>query len=451
VRHAAANVYNGGQLKTGLDQVNDGEFQMRRTFLIRSVGALAFLALLLTSTSRRGTAFEILARWRADANYYYVESTGIPTHRMMVGITAWQQQIPLPQDFTGGNAFRIPRNPVMSDNPISAKQALFSGAIAVAVNGVPIFNPIKNDGRTDTYLAGELDDFGGHCGRADDYHYHIAPLHLVDVVGPATPIGYALDGYPLYGIAEIDGSTVTGLDQFNGHTFQDNYHYHSTKTYPYVNGGMRGVVQVQNDAITPQPVTTPIRPAGNPLPGARIVGFTWPLPNHYSLEYVVGSAHSFINYSVNDDNTYTLNFVDPTGQVTTRTYPRAPSGPTLYSVGGNGVAAGYVTRVRGQQQLTEQFVQSVGGQAAAVPIDVSQASDEVFLVLYGSNLGASARGTATIGGVPATLTYAAPLTPYNGVAQYNIAIPSSLAGTGKVYVVVNVNNKSSNPVNVTIR
>jgi hypothetical protein len=33
----------------------------------------------------------------------------------MVGITAWQQQVPLRQDFTGGNAFRIPRNSVFSD------------------------------------------------------------------------------------------------------------------------------------------------------------------------------------------------------------------------------------------------------------------------------------------------------------------------------------------------
>ena len=112
-------------------------------------------------------ASSILVKWRQDDKFYYLESTGIPTHKMMVGITEWQQQAPLPQDFTGDNAFKIPRHPVFADKPVSAKTALFSGAIAVAVNGIPIFNPIKNDGRTDTYLAGELDVFGGHCGRAD--------------------------------------------------------------------------------------------------------------------------------------------------------------------------------------------------------------------------------------------------------------------------------------------
>jgi hypothetical protein len=44
------------------------------------------------------------------------------------------------------NAWQIPLHPKMADKPVSAKEQLFRGAIAVAVNGVPIFNPIKNDG-----------------------------------------------------------------------------------------------------------------------------------------------------------------------------------------------------------------------------------------------------------------------------------------------------------------
>ncbi|MCA9054110.1 MAG: hypothetical protein KDA75_09755, partial [Planctomycetaceae bacterium] len=34
-------------------------------------------------------------RW--DDRYFYVESNGLPDHPMMIGITAWQQQVPLPQ------------------------------------------------------------------------------------------------------------------------------------------------------------------------------------------------------------------------------------------------------------------------------------------------------------------------------------------------------------------
>ena len=47
------------------------------------------------------------------------------------------------------------------------------------------FHPLS---RTDTVVAGELDKWGGHCGRADDYHYHIAPVHLQKTVGAGNPV-----------------------------------------------------------------------------------------------------------------------------------------------------------------------------------------------------------------------------------------------------------------------
>ena len=75
---------------------------------------------------------------------------------------------------------------------MSTKNISFAGRfVALAVNGVPIFNPIKNNGKTDTLLAGELDRWGGHCGRADDYHYHIAPVHLEKIVGAGNPVAVA--------------------------------------------------------------------------------------------------------------------------------------------------------------------------------------------------------------------------------------------------------------------
>ncbi|NDE60113.1 MAG: YHYH protein [Acidimicrobiia bacterium] len=171
---------------------------------------------------------------------------------------------------------RIPMNPVIADVPVSAKTQLYRGAIALAANGVPIFNALNNRG-DDAYLYGELDQWGGHAGRADDYHYHIAPLHLQDTVGANRPIAYALDGYPIYGETEPDGSAVGALDEFNGHTMPDGaYHYHGTRTYPYINGGLRGVVNVVGDQIDPQPVTKPFRDALQPLAGATIVSFDSP-------------------------------------------------------------------------------------------------------------------------------------------------------------------------------
>ena len=73
----------------------------------------------------------------------------------------------------------------------------------------------------DAYLAEELDEFGGHCGRGDDYHYHMAPVHLEKTVGKGNPIAYALDGFPLYGCTDADGNEPKNLDEFNGRMEKD--------------------------------------------------------------------------------------------------------------------------------------------------------------------------------------------------------------------------------------
>ena len=46
---------------------------------------------------------------RSDDRYFFVESNGIPDHPLMIGIRAWQQQVPLPQKYTGDNAWQIRR------------------------------------------------------------------------------------------------------------------------------------------------------------------------------------------------------------------------------------------------------------------------------------------------------------------------------------------------------
>jgi len=255
----------------------------------------------------------VLLDW--DEKYLYVGSDGLPDHPMMVGITAWQQQVPLPQSYYLRNAWSIPLHPVPAANGMSAKTNFFRGAIAVAANGIPIFNPIKNDGRTDTFLAGELDEYGGHCGRADDYHYHVAPWHLAERLGPSLPLGYALDGYPIYGLAEPDGSTVNGLDSFHGHTSAaGEYHYHASKSYPYINGGFHGEVSIGGGQVEPQPSANPVRQAGDPLPGAKITGFTISADKKkYELDYSQNGRKGSVNYEILPGGSVHFTFKKPDG------------------------------------------------------------------------------------------------------------------------------------------
>lgn len=261
-------------------------------------------------------AFASTVNVARSGSMWVVESTGMPTHSMMTGIVSWQQQVPLPQDYTGSNAFQFPTDPVLAANPISAKGALFNGAIAVAIDGVPIFNALNNRG-DDAYLVGELDNWGGHAGRADDYHYHAAPLYLQELVGAGVPIAYALDGFAIYGDTEPDGTATSELDEFNGHLGADGtYHYHGTRTYPYINGGMRGEVEVVDDHIVPQPVTRPLRPAGEPLRGATITAFDSGADGTYELTYTLADQVYLVGYQVGSD-TVQFTYTSPDGTVRT--------------------------------------------------------------------------------------------------------------------------------------
>ena len=229
--------------------------------------------------------------------------------------------MPLPQPFTGSNAWKIPLQPTLARTPINAKRTPFRGAIALAVNGVPIFSALNNRGE-DAFLAGELDQWGGHCGRGDDYHYHIAPLHLEEVVGKGNPIGFALDGFPIYGLTEADGSPVGKLDELNGQfDANGNYHYHATKAYPYINGGVRGVVDFRNGEISTQPRDAPVRPGQPPLRGAVITDFAYS-PEKSVLTYRLQGKTGKISYRAIGENRFEFTFVEPNGRQRSETYER---------------------------------------------------------------------------------------------------------------------------------
>ncbi|MFO0011987.1 MAG: YHYH protein [Planctomycetota bacterium] len=269
-------------------------------------------------------ASTVNVRW--DRDFLFVESNGIPDHPMMVGIRSWQQQVPLPQPYRGDNAWRIPLHPVPAKKPISANGRFLRGAIALAVNGIPIFNPLNNRG-DDAYLVGELDEFGGHCGRADDYHYHLAPVHLEKIVGKGNPIGYALDGYPIYGYQDPAAPDFAALDALNGHRdAQGNYHYHATPKYPYLNGGFFGEVVERDGQVDPQPRAQGVREALPPMRGATITRFEQ-AADASTLTYEIQGKPGTVRYVLQQDGSYQFVFTDPSGRTTTETYRPRTRGP----------------------------------------------------------------------------------------------------------------------------
>lgn len=272
-------------------------------------------------------AFKPALSTRYDATYFYIASSGIPNHNMMIGITNWQQQVPISQPYTDANSWSIPLQPEYATTPLSTKTNLMKGAVAIAVNGIPIFNALNNRGE-DSYLIGELDNWGGHCGKGDDYHYHAAPMHLSTING-LKPIAFALDGFAVYGAKEPDGTNMTALDICHGHVGTSGvYHYHGTQDYPYVVGAMKGKITLDpstpapENQILPQAFTKPVRPATNPLKGAYITDFAAVGSNGYLLTYKVGTKMGYVKYSWDASNKYTYILTDTLGNAVSTTYQR---------------------------------------------------------------------------------------------------------------------------------
>ena len=184
-----------------------------------------------------------------DDTMSLTSATGLPSHEVMHGIENWINRLPVPYPLT----FVIPMSPDWTEGYSNTTGI---GPNAFAINGVPIFHystaPSPSIDPTadmsDTVTAHELDACGGHSGQGEDYHYHQAPICLVDTDKLSEPIAYSIDGSPVYfGGApasdkldelELDGySAPAGLDICNATQADDGgWAFYTTADQPYVVG-----------------------------------------------------------------------------------------------------------------------------------------------------------------------------------------------------------------------
>src|SRR5439155_2049684 len=134
--------------------------------------------------------------------------------------------------------FTIPRHTHIADTT----SRLPMGPIGVATNRVPFYNPYNREG-ADAAKNEVFDECCGHPDPRGRYHYHIYPkcIHtsFKDEPGKHSPlIGYAFDGFAIYGPNGEDGKPPADLDECNGHSDPvHGYHYHVSSKFPYILGG----------------------------------------------------------------------------------------------------------------------------------------------------------------------------------------------------------------------
>jgi uncharacterized protein (TIGR03437 family) len=128
--------------------------------------------------------------------------------------------------------------------------------------------------------------------------------------------------------------------------------------------------------------------------------------------------------------------------------------PGLFAANANaqGVAAALILRVKADNSQSYEPVAQFNATAnryEAVPIDFGAATDQLFLVAYGTGFryrSALSAVTCTVGGANATVSYAGEQGALVGLDQLNVALPRSLAGRGSADVVLSVDGKTANTV-----
>ena len=188
------------------------------------------------------------AKWNPTVKLTYSKSsvlmqpTGIPNHpRDKYYAVPISQDVVVPDSTTAKVVndptkaqtykFTIPSTPKYSKSVTNTSL----GSIGVMISGAVIYNPFEGDNKTvamannftitdsDGITASFVDKCAGHpIPDMGAYHYHglsSCVTAKVDKIGkPSHVIGFALDGFPIYGDRDIKGKQLTAknLDQCNG-------------------------------------------------------------------------------------------------------------------------------------------------------------------------------------------------------------------------------------------
>jgi uncharacterized protein (TIGR03437 family) len=123
---------------------------------------------------------------------------------------------------------------------------------------------------------------------------------------------------------------------------------------------------------------------------------------------------------------------------------------------GKGVPAALVFRIAadGSTSYSPAYACPSAGNCVPAPIDMGGPADTVYLILFGTGIRHRTALTAvgvTIGGTNVRVEYAGPQNQYVGLDQVNIPLPREMAGRGSVDVVLTVDSKPANTVQIAFR
>ena len=211
--------------------------------------------------------------------------------------------------------WRIPRTPAVAPSPtLIVKNGIPTmGTLGFTTTGLAIYGPTEaaipaDKPYGDPNYNGLLDTCGGHTGPPNAYHNHVLYQVAACNLGSRAILGYAIDGFPIYGptaclnVACTSTGTVRSgytkigdpaknvwsaysytassdalvLDACNGRTQPDgSYGYHAVTAFPYILGCLKGTATVQSGAAG-----TPLPPHHGPQSSDVRASSASPLPSN---------------------------------------------------------------------------------------------------------------------------------------------------------------------------
>ncbi len=120
----------------------------------------------------------------------------------------------------------------------------------------------------------------------------------------------------------------------------------------------------------------------------------------------------------------------------------------------NGLAAALVLRVHadGTQSVENVYQADAAGNVVALPIDLSSASEQVYLLLFATGVRNARSVTVSVGPTAIPVLFAGPQGTFVGEDQINVGpLPQSLAGQGKVNLTLVADGITANTVNLTFQ
>lgn len=171
-------------------------------------------------------------------------------------------------------AVRLSANPTLAAQPSCAP-----GAVGILLTGAVLFNALDAPGR-DAVAHETQDACQGHPQESGAYHYHSITTCIADersTNGHSKVVGYALDGFGIYGRFDVSGKELASadLDECHGHVgpvewdgkMVTMYHYHATWDFPYTIGCMRGSYNHQDVMTISGGPRQQMQPGGPPQQG----------------------------------------------------------------------------------------------------------------------------------------------------------------------------------------